>query len=200
MSRLRSTRQMLQAHLLRIGRLRFSERDKSNPDRNQEERKELAARERAYQRRVGFAEIFDHDPKNRVQDKKQSCQHSVWLACARAHEPQNGEQNDPFEKCLVELRWMARRQDRAQSGRDFWLAIHRADDRVRRSQRWIDLRARRDGAICFRGMIEQLLWKLHRPRKICDASIKFSVDRKSTRLNSSHSQISYAVFCLKKKI
>src|SRR2546430_10221639 len=27
-----------------------------------------------------------------------------------------------------------------------------------------------------------------------------SPDRKSTRLNSSHSQISYAVFCLKKKI
>src|SRR2546430_10119694 len=26
------------------------------------------------------------------------------------------------------------------------------------------------------------------------------IDRKSTRLNSSHSQISYAVFCLKKKI
>src|SRR5688572_30918932 len=28
---------------------------------------------------------------------------------------------------------------------------------------------------------------------------KLGVDRKSTRLNSSHSQISYAVFCLKKK-
>src|SRR2546430_6475307 len=28
--------------------------------------------------------------------------------------------------------------------------------------------------------------------------VKF-LDRKSTRLNSSHSQISYAVFCLKKK-
>src|SRR2546427_8471129 len=28
---------------------------------------------------------------------------------------------------------------------------------------------------------------------------KACVDRKSTRLNSSHSQISYAVFCLKKK-
>src|SRR2546430_7745005 len=27
-----------------------------------------------------------------------------------------------------------------------------------------------------------------------------AADRKSTRLNSSHSQISYAVFCLKKKI
>src|SRR3989475_817747 len=27
----------------------------------------------------------------------------------------------------------------------------------------------------------------------------FHIDRKSTRLNSSHSQISYAVFCLKKK-
>src|SRR2546430_7581389 len=29
--------------------------------------------------------------------------------------------------------------------------------------------------------------------------LDISVDRKSTRLNSSHSQISYAVFCLKKK-
>src|SRR5205085_7280436 len=28
---------------------------------------------------------------------------------------------------------------------------------------------------------------------------RFPTDRKSTRLNSSHSQISYAVFCLKKK-
>src|SRR5438270_6739548 len=27
----------------------------------------------------------------------------------------------------------------------------------------------------------------------------YEIDRKSTRLNSSHSQISYAVFCLKKK-
>src|SRR5688572_32342860 len=30
-------------------------------------------------------------------------------------------------------------------------------------------------------------------------SPSFTKDRKSTRLNSSHSQISYAVFCLKKK-
>src|SRR5438270_4760859 len=29
--------------------------------------------------------------------------------------------------------------------------------------------------------------------------VKSASDRKSTRLNSSHSQISYAVFCLKKK-
>src|SRR2546430_12186839 len=30
-------------------------------------------------------------------------------------------------------------------------------------------------------------------------SARLELDRKSTRLNSSHSQISYAVFCLKKK-
>src|SRR5688572_4221761 len=39
-------------------------------------------------------------------------------------------------------------------------------------------------------------------RQIFEAAAKASVatgDRKSTRLNSSHSQISYAVFCLKKK-
>src|SRR5690625_7800519 len=32
------------------------------------------------------------------------------------------------------------------------------------------------------------------------AQSTFSLDRKSTRLNSSHVAISYAVFCLKKKI
>src|SRR2546428_1813500 len=30
-------------------------------------------------------------------------------------------------------------------------------------------------------------------------ALVFHIDRKSTRLNSSHDQISYAVFCLKKK-
>src|SRR2546430_3893087 len=32
-----------------------------------------------------------------------------------------------------------------------------------------------------------------------EAGVVVVLDRKSTRLNSSHSQISYAVFCLKKK-
>src|SRR2546422_7186817 len=32
------------------------------------------------------------------------------------------------------------------------------------------------------------------------AQVEKAVDRKSTRLNSSHGYISYAVFCLKKKI
>src|SRR2546427_8809828 len=40
-------------------------------------------------------------------------------------------------------------------------------------------------------LLEHILMQLCRP--------PFSIDRKSTRLNSSHSQISYAVFCLKKK-
>src|SRR3712207_6948765 len=45
-------------------------------------------------------------------------------------------------------------------------------------------------------------------RAVCEAegrdpaSLRYSaaLDRKSTRLNSSHANISYAVFCLKKKI
>src|SRR2546430_3853259 len=40
------------------------------------------------------------------------------------------------------------------------------------------------------------------PTRLCSIAIYSSLireDRKSTRLNSSHSQISYAVFCLKKK-
>src|SRR5258707_6769890 len=33
----------------------------------------------------------------------------------------------------------------------------------------------------------------------CRSAREASIDRKSTRLNSSHANISYAVFCLKKK-
>src|SRR2546430_9995045 len=36
-------------------------------------------------------------------------------------------------------------------------------------------------------------------RTIVPTMAHYLLDRKSTRLNSSHSQISYAVFCLKKK-
>src|SRR3712207_7484688 len=34
---------------------------------------------------------------------------------------------------------------------------------------------------------------------VANLSLAYPVDRKSTRLNSSHANISYAVFCLKKK-
>src|SRR5205085_10997205 len=40
----------------------------------------------------------------------------------------------------------------------------------------------------------------NRPHRDCGCRrLDVAEDRKSTRLNSSHSQISYAVFCLKKK-
>src|SRR5688572_31092621 len=47
-------------------------------------------------------------------------------------------------------------------------------------------------------------WLVNRPSdaRLRDTDVLLSykpIDRKSTRLNSSHSQISYAVFCLKKK-
>src|SRR3712207_7324919 len=37
------------------------------------------------------------------------------------------------------------------------------------------------------------------PVELCSLTERISRDRKSTRLNSSHANISYAVFCLKKK-
>src|SRR5690606_42070503 len=39
---------------------------------------------------------------------------------------------------------------------------------------------------------------VHRP-EASQATLRLARDRKSTRLNSSHVKISYAVFCLKKK-
>src|SRR5690349_23683957 len=46
------------------------------------------------------------------------------------------------------------------------------------------------------------LWLFWNEKYIKDARMiaKIERDRKSTRLNSSHVEISYAVFCLKKKI
>src|SRR5688572_31277200 len=45
------------------------------------------------------------------------------------------------------------------------------------------------------GQVARLDARQHRQRQLRSNA----ADRKSTRLNSSHSQISYAVFCLKKK-
>src|SRR5437868_11877719 len=51
------------------------------------------------------------------------------------------------------------------------------------------LASRSDFPGCFPGMVTEL----------ADAWLASERDRKSTRLNSSHVSISYAVFCLKKK-
>src|SRR2546430_9158863 len=49
--------------------------------------------------------------------------------------------------------------------------------------------------------IAEVLWRKHLKHNPADPlwPDRDRLDRKSTRLNSSHSQISYAVFCLKKK-
>src|SRR2546430_7559210 len=47
--------------------------------------------------------------------------------------------------------------------------------------------------------LERLRCEVERIGGVAAADRLLGRDRKSTRLNSSHSQISYAVFCLKKK-
>src|SRR3712207_7481559 len=51
--------------------------------------------------------------------------------------------------------------------------------------------------VCFASAIG--VQRLHTHRKMIDPVVQPVEDRKSTRLNSSHANISYAVFCLKKK-
>src|SRR5688572_32694568 len=77
-------------------------------------------------------------------------------------------------------------------------------------------RSRLDHAFCFVDTKSNLIGDDgpgtadpgHRHRRLADAhhvaglvalQVHDAQDRKSTRLNSSHSQIAYAVFCLKKK-
>src|SRR5689334_25306550 len=56
--------------------------------------------------------------------------------------------------------------------------------------------------ICNGARVEGLVLRGHRMRYrivVDHCDLRSRGDRKSTRLNSSHSSISYAVFCLKKK-
>src|SRR3989449_7591456 len=48
--------------------------------------------------------------------------------------------------------------------------------------------------------VESHLAQGHSGKGMCEVFHEGARDRKSTRLNSSHGYISYAVFCLKKKI
>src|SRR3712207_8006446 len=59
------------------------------------------------------------------------------------------------------------------------------------------------GRIVFKALRVERLGRLHRPQghRLEPGRVRVLAqrDRKSTRLNSSHANISYAVFCLKKK-
>src|SRR5258708_27172919 len=60
--------------------------------------------------------------------------------------------------------------------------------------------ARRSISTCVTGAsVAQLMNVFPRAATSSESPLSAKIDRKSTRLNSSHQIISYAVFCLKKK-
>src|SRR3712207_7506342 len=59
-----------------------------------------------------------------------------------------------------------------------------------------------EGTDDMAGTLAEKVWDAHIVRRGSDGApdlLYIDLDRKSTRLNSSHANISYAVFCLKKK-
>src|SRR2546430_13675146 len=73
-----------------------------------------------------------------------------------------------------------------------YTTLFRSDMRAR-----LDQRVRRVGLGEGKARADDRVDLLLRPQR--EQLERALADRKSTRLNSSHSQISYAVFCLKKK-
>src|SRR5690606_40270054 len=67
---------------------------------------------------------------------------------------------------------------------------------ARREARSVVARAEREAEEVLRQLRE---WARRRPDQLKEHQLIEAKDRKSTRLNSSHVKISYAVFCLKKK-
>src|SRR5690554_7260539 len=67
-----------------------------------------------------------------------------------------------------------------------------------REFRLLEYLMRNAGQVVTRTMLLEKVWDYHfdPQTNVIDVHIR---DRKSTRLNSSHVRISYAVFCLKKK-
>src|SRR3989440_5676948 len=55
------------------------------------------------------------------------------------------------------------------------------------------------GGVLSRRALEALAAEEYKRERLSKPELQRLLDRKSTRLNSSHDQISYAVFCLKKK-
>src|SRR5437899_10172278 len=72
----------------------------------------------------------------------------------------------------------------------FWSQV-RAEDAIEQGERDIGERPQQVG-----GIVQCSPWPLAEEGKEVE---QVGLDRKSTRLNSSHLGISYAVFCLKKK-
>src|SRR5688572_31753240 len=70
---------------------------------------------------------------------------------------------------------------------------------TRRSSDLIKERFNHDYHSCHDQGAARAVRRRIRRREECAHRSEWRQDRKSTRLNSSHSQISYAVFCLKKK-
>src|SRR5690554_7169539 len=75
------------------------------------------------------------------------------------------------------------------------IACYRRRDRVK--PQWIQVHRHNRSPTFY-----QLSVRIEGPTAGCCTDIEHGIsqDRKSTRLNSSHVRISYAVFCLKKKI
>src|SRR5437763_5069617 len=68
------------------------------------------------------------------------------------------------------------------------------------SRRSLERRLRVSGIKKFKPMADfEWDWPTKIEREVIERALTLDLDRKSTRLNSSHRCISYAVFCLKKK-
>src|SRR5690606_36479066 len=116
------------------------------------------------------------------------------------------EQQERLAELDMQVEDLARQAEQSrQLGRDQERAAQEAEYSVRTLRHRLDelrrtLQLAEEQARCSGAELESLQGELFElDESVAQAGLQDALERKSTRLNSSHVKISYAVFCLKKK-
>ncbi len=141
-----------------------------------EERKKLASGERTGQRCIGLSKEFADDAHERIKKKEASGRHAVRFLELQANQYQKGEEQDAFQKRLIELARVARGENASEDFPNLRAVPGGGDDLRNVIQSRINFAGLLNRQRRFVRMIKQFRRKLDRPGDGGDSAVQFAVD------------------------